>query len=132
MSDLKPKWKQTVSEGGNSALLFGDNTVVLFHETRPKPFAIINTFIDVNNVIISSRHFVAISKDTVQIYSLQNQQCQPLTEIPIESQSIASFEDTLYVAQNQNLLLLDMEGSVKLKVRLGQDEGDRFVLGSNA
>ena len=132
MSDMKPKWKQTVSEGGNSALLFDDNTVVLFHETRPKPFAIINTFIDVNNIIISSEHFGAISNDTVQIYSIQNQQCQPLTEIPVESQSIALFEDTLYIAQNQKLLLTDLEGSVKLKVFLGQHEGDMFVLGSNA
>lgn len=111
------------SRHGTSAIQIDEGTILVYDKLQSNPCAVLETSITLQGVSVDSNCICCWSNCEIQIYALQNSCCETLAEIPISLQALAIHGKSLYIAQNQSLLVTDLDGTLNLKTRLSEKDG---------
>ena len=102
----------------------GPSTIAIFNEKEQGPFAVVDTGILVHGITMDSKNICIWSDEEIHVYKSDGySQCKLHSEISLKVQSVAIYEDSLYLAKDLSLIVTDMSGIQRLTISIPSKEG---------
>jgi len=106
-----------------AAVQIDRSKVALFTNIGNEMGLCLETHTEIIGVQITSSHLVIWSPSEVQIYHIGRESCELCSQLHLNIQAAALRGNTLYVAQDKFLIISDLSGVQKLKIRFSEEEG---------
>ena len=103
------------------------NTVQIQQKGKSS-FINVDICMNIKNLVISSRHFTAWNGKEICVYKLQYEKCERISYFPFISNDIAMLRDSLYIAQDTQLVVTNLHGVQKLSIPFSVDDGKPILL----
>lgn len=111
------------------ALQTGLSTIAIFNEEDQEPFAILDTGMIVKGITMDMKHICVWSANEIHMYRIDGcSQCELFSEIALKAQSVAIYENSLFIAKDSSLLVTDLCGVQRLTISLSAEEGKLIFL----
>lgn len=83
----------------------------------------VTTTIDVKNIVIDSRHLVVWDGRQICVYKLYFDNYEKFSNFPFHASSIALFNDSLFIAQDNQIIITNLNGVQRLSIPFPVDDG---------
>jgi intraflagellar transport protein 140 len=111
------------------ALQTGLGTITIFNEEDKEAFAVLDTGMIVKGMSMDMKHICVWSANDIHIYKIDgHSQCELISEIASNAQSVAIYENSLFIAKESSLLVTDLCGVQRLTICLSAEEGKLIFL----
>ncbi len=123
------RYSLSTNADGLVALQTGLSTVAIFNEEDQEAFAVLDTGMIVTGITMDMKHICVWSANEIHIYMIDGcSQCELFSEIALKAQSVAIYENSLFIAKDSSLLVTDLCGVQKLTISLSAEEGKLIFL----
>ena len=104
------------------AILVKRNAIRIQNMCNNETF-VVRTNINVKEFVVDSNHLVVWNREEICVYKLEHDSGFEISNFPFTATSVALFQNSLYIAQERQLIITNLEGVEKLAVPFSVDEG---------